>query len=87
MTLSYKEMGSPVGKLRLVANAAALVAVLWEKEQPNGVRLGSMNFNPDHPVLKETERQLTEYFRAREESSICRSRRAAANFRKKSGRL
>ena len=30
MTLSYNEMDSPVGKLRLVANAAALVAVLWE---------------------------------------------------------
>ena len=62
MTLFYKEMESPVGKLKLVASAQALVAVLWEREQPNRVKLDIMNLDPRHPPLIEAERQLTEYF-------------------------
>ncbi len=62
MTLSFKEMGSPVGKLRLVASANALVAVLWEQERPNRVKLDDMKFDPQQPILIEAERQLTEYF-------------------------
>ena len=62
MALSYKEIKSPVGKLKLVASANALVAVLWEHEQPNRVKFEPMNLDPRHPVLAETEQQLTEYF-------------------------
>ncbi|HET8563116.1 MAG TPA: glycosyltransferase, partial [Candidatus Binatia bacterium] len=39
MSLFYKEIESPVGKLKLVASANALVAVLWEQERPNRVKL------------------------------------------------
>ena len=60
--LFYKEMTSPVGKLKLVASANALVAVLWERERPNRVKLEPMLLDPYHPVLADTERQLTEYF-------------------------
>ena len=38
MTLSYKEMTSPVGKIKLIASSKALVAVLWEQERPNRVK-------------------------------------------------
>jgi methylated-DNA-[protein]-cysteine S-methyltransferase len=62
MTLFYKEMESPVGKLKLVASAKALIAVLWEQERPNRVKLDTMNLDPRHPILLETERQLSEYF-------------------------
>jgi methylated-DNA-[protein]-cysteine S-methyltransferase len=62
MTLFYKEMKSPVGKLKLVAGSRALVAVLWEKERPNRVKLDQMSLDPRHPILIETERQLSEYF-------------------------
>jgi len=62
MTLFYKEMKSPVGKLKLVAGSKALVAVLWEQERPNRVKLDTMNLDPRHPILLETERQLSEYF-------------------------
>jgi methylated-DNA-[protein]-cysteine S-methyltransferase len=62
MTLFYKEMESPVGKLKLVATSNALVAVLWERERPNRVKLDAMNLDSSHPILIETERQLTEYF-------------------------
>ena len=62
MTLFYKEMKSPVGKLKLVARSRALVAVLWEKECPSRVKLDEMSLDPQHPVLIEAERQLSEYF-------------------------
>jgi methylated-DNA-[protein]-cysteine S-methyltransferase len=62
MTLFYKEMKSPVGKLKLIASADALVAVLWERERPNRVRLDAAKIDPRHPILCEAERQLTEYF-------------------------
>jgi methylated-DNA-[protein]-cysteine S-methyltransferase len=62
MTLFYKEIESPVGKLKLVASSNALVAVLWERERPNRVKLDTMTLDPQHPILLETERQLAEYF-------------------------
>ena len=62
MTLFYKEMLSPVGKLKLMASANALVAVLWEKEHPNRVKLDTAKLDQRHPILLETERQLREYF-------------------------
>lgn len=62
MTLFYKEMESPVGKLKLVANSNALVGVLWEKEGTDRVSLGAQNIDGHHPILAEAERQLSEYF-------------------------
>ena len=62
MMLSYKEFESPVGKLKLVANANALVAILWERERPNRIKLAMLKCNPQEPILVETERQLKEYF-------------------------
>lgn len=62
MMLSYKDMESPVGKLKLVANANALVAILWEREGPNRIKLATLTCNPQQPILVETERQLQQYF-------------------------
>jgi methylated-DNA-[protein]-cysteine S-methyltransferase len=62
MSLAYKIMESPVGKLKLVASDKALVAILWEKDSPRRVRLAELVANDRHPVLIETERQLREYF-------------------------
>jgi methylated-DNA-[protein]-cysteine S-methyltransferase len=62
MTLFYKEMKSPVGKLKLVASAEALVAVLWQKERPNRLNLDTLKHDRRHPILLEAERQLREYF-------------------------
>jgi methylated-DNA-[protein]-cysteine S-methyltransferase len=56
------EMNSPVGKLKLVAHDQALVAVLWENENPKRVRLAQLIENKNHPVLLETQQQLNEYF-------------------------
>ncbi|WP_335959866.1 methylated-DNA--[protein]-cysteine S-methyltransferase [Acinetobacter bereziniae] len=62
MQLSFMEMNSSVGKLKLVAHDQALVAVLWENENPKRVRLAQLIENKNHPVLLETQQQLNEYF-------------------------
>ena len=56
------EMPSPVGILKLVATENALVAVLWENENPKRVRLGELIEQVNHPILLETQKQLREYF-------------------------
>ena len=62
MTYHYKLMPSPVGELTLVARDGKLSAILWEVERANRVRLGELIEANDSPVLRETERQLREYF-------------------------
>lgn len=62
MTHVFKTIWSPVGELTLVADARGLAAILWEKDRPGRVRLGSLTEDAEHPVLVETERQLGEYF-------------------------
>jgi methylated-DNA-[protein]-cysteine S-methyltransferase len=65
MTLVYKEMNSPVGRLKLIGNTRALVAVLWERERPDRVKLDTPVPASEHPILCEAERQLNEYFAGR----------------------
>ena len=62
MQLYFKEIDSPVGLLKLVAHDQALVAVLWENESPNRVRVATLIEDQNHPVLLNTQQQLTEYF-------------------------
>lgn len=62
MSLAYKIIESPVGKLKLVASDQALVAVLWEKDGPRRVPLSELVADDRHPVLVKAERQLDEYF-------------------------
>lgn len=62
MSLVYKLIASPVGKLKLVASDKGLVAILWEKDSPRRVRLNEPVENKEHPILVATERQLDEYF-------------------------
>ena len=87
MTLCYKEIASPVGKLKLVASANALVAVLWENEQPNRRNLIRDVVDPQQPILLEDRAPAGGIFRWRKKSSsIFRSSPRAARFRRKSGR-
>jgi methylated-DNA-[protein]-cysteine S-methyltransferase len=62
MSLAYKVIGSPIGKLKLVASDDGLVAILWENDNPRRVRLSELIEDPQHPVIVKTERQLGEYF-------------------------
>ncbi|WP_426205375.1 methylated-DNA--[protein]-cysteine S-methyltransferase [Pseudomonas sp. TWP3-1] len=62
MAHTFITLPSPVGELKLVANGSRLVAILWENDKPNRVRLGPMTESPDDPVLMKTAQQLEEYF-------------------------
>jgi methylated-DNA-[protein]-cysteine S-methyltransferase len=61
----YTRVGSPVGRLTLVANDGGLAAVLWENDWDARVGVSLDVEQPDHPVLSETARQLEEYFAGR----------------------
>ena len=61
--LCYNVMNSPVGRLTLIANNSALVAIFWQNDESNTrIRLAAASPNKKHRVLMETERQLAEYF-------------------------
>ncbi|MDH2132407.1 methylated-DNA--[protein]-cysteine S-methyltransferase [Sphingobium yanoikuyae] len=62
MTLACMTMPSPVGDLTLVASDEGLMAVLWPDDDPARVRLGARSEATDHPVLRDTASQLSEYF-------------------------
>jgi methylated-DNA-[protein]-cysteine S-methyltransferase len=62
MFQEWTRMASPVGELTLVASERALVAILWENDDPRRVRLDDGVENPAHPVLTAAVRQLGEYF-------------------------
>ncbi|MEQ1105095.1 methylated-DNA--[protein]-cysteine S-methyltransferase [Acinetobacter ursingii] len=62
MQLSYCYMASPVGQLKLVANEQALVAILWDNENPKRVHLAELIEDVSHPILLNTQQQLIEYF-------------------------
>lgn len=62
MQLSYQFLDSPVGQLKIVAHETALVAVLWENENSNRVRLAALVEDLQHPILLKTAQQLNEYF-------------------------
>ena len=62
MNFFYNEIQSPVGKLKLVANEKALVAILWQNKKFNPVRLETLKKSSGHEILQEAEGQLQEYF-------------------------
>ncbi len=59
----YKEMSTPVGRLKLVASHQGLAAILWENDIPNRIKELHAIENGTQPILLETERQLDEYFK------------------------
>jgi methylated-DNA-[protein]-cysteine S-methyltransferase len=68
MAYSYQLMNSPVGVLKLIASDRGLAAILWEKDDPQRVRLQAAAAEGSHPLLRETERQLTAYFAGQRET-------------------
>src|SRR6202022_2795141 len=57
-----KVIGSPVGPLKLVASSEGLAAILWKDDSPRRVRLGNVVEDETNSILRETQRQLGEYF-------------------------
>lgn len=82
MSVAYKWIDSPVGRLKLVAHGDALRAILWEQDKPDRVPLGLMQEAPDHTVLAEAERQLAEYFRGERKQFALNLSFAGSEFQK-----
>lgn len=83
MTLFFKTIASPVGKLKLVATDDALVAILWEYEKPGRVKLDAMSENSSHPILLKTEKELSEYFVGKRKSFTVPLKFNGTDFQKK----
>jgi methylated-DNA-[protein]-cysteine S-methyltransferase len=62
MTYRFTTMASPVGELTLVASDTGLAAILWEKDDPERVRLGTMVRDDDDAILVAAKQQLRDYF-------------------------
>jgi len=68
MDLAFMQIDSPIGKLKLVAGNEGLVAILWENDDPNRVRVADPVEQREHPILVKTARQLEEYFAGKRRS-------------------
>jgi methylated-DNA-[protein]-cysteine S-methyltransferase len=83
LTHFYKTIDSPVGRLKLVANADGLAAVLWPDDDPRRVPLASLEEAPAHPTLVAAERQLQDYFAGRREKFSLRLAFRGTAFQRK----
>ncbi len=61
----FKTAPSPVGDLTLIANAAGLSAILWESDAQQRVSHDACRRDDEHPLLRDAELQLSEYFAGR----------------------
>jgi methylated-DNA-[protein]-cysteine S-methyltransferase len=68
MEYYYKEMDSPVGRLKIIGSDKGLAAILWENDKPARIRVRTYTENNTHPVLLEAEQQLKEYFEGKRNS-------------------
>lgn len=68
MKLAFMYMPSPVGRLKLVATDSALVAVIWDNENPRRVRQAELVEQLDHPILLDAQQQLNEYFQGQRQT-------------------
>ena len=57
-----------MGTLHLAASDAALLAVVWRRESTPQLPFGEAVEREDHPILKETIRQLGDYFGGRRQA-------------------
>jgi methylated-DNA-[protein]-cysteine S-methyltransferase len=62
------ELDSPTGMLRLIANDAALIAVLWDSDKKLPSHFAGAVRDDGHPILELAARQLREYFGGRRQT-------------------
>lgn len=68
MSLASSVVDSPLGELKLIASDKGLVAVLWENDDSERVRLDDRLEEKKHPILVKAARQLGEYFAGKRKS-------------------
>lgn len=62
MNVYQYQTDSPTGRLRLFADSAHLLAILWENDAPKRVVLPAAETVQEHEVLQEAAKQLQAYF-------------------------
>lgn len=62
LKLVYEDMESPVGKIRMIATAKGLAAIIWEGEDYKRTKLPEALREDDNAILLSVEQQLKEYF-------------------------
>ncbi|UDF03196.1 methylated-DNA--[protein]-cysteine S-methyltransferase [Asticcacaulis sp. AND118] len=65
MSLVFRYLPSPVGRLTIVAGDTGLRAVLWVNDNPRRVVLGEMREDPANRFLDQAEAELRDYFAGR----------------------
>jgi len=83
MSHFYKTMKSPVGTLTLVAGDKGLTAILWPQDDPRRVKLPVLTRGDDHPVLRQAEKELGEYFAGRRTRFAVKLAFAGTDFQKR----
>ncbi|KTD35078.1 transcription regulator protein [Legionella nautarum] len=83
MNYVYKMMKSPVGELKLIASEKGLAAILWERDNPKRVQVGSPQESNHDPILVETENQLKSYFAGKLEQFSLQLDFVGTEFQKK----
>lgn len=83
MKYFYKEMDSPVGRLKLIGSEKGLAAVLWEDDNPNRIRVREYVEDNSYPVLLEAESQLKAYFEGKRHSFSLTLDPVGTEFQKK----
>ncbi len=81
-----KPVITPVGELTLIASDRGLAAILWQDEVRRHPRLSPRERDDNHPVLRETETQLREYFAGTRRVFDLPLDMDGTAFQKKSGR-
>jgi hypothetical protein len=76
MSLAWKMMESPVGKLKLIASDKGLAAILWKDDRPSRVRLSDLVENNQHLVLVENRAAAAGILRRGTQGVFYRSRYA-----------
>lgn len=61
-TYACQYFPSPVGVLRLIADEQYLLGVVWQQEQIHRLSQLQLTEVTHHPILAQTQQQLTEYF-------------------------
>lgn len=65
MSLYYREVKSPVGRLKIVVSDAGLRAILWPDDDPARVKFEMVPRLSSKPALDVVAKQLEEYFAGR----------------------
>jgi methylated-DNA-[protein]-cysteine S-methyltransferase len=62
MKYYFKNIKTPVGLLKLVASEVGLMAILWQDDKPDRVKLPQDLLSGENEFIRQAEKQLADYF-------------------------